>query len=76
MYSPSCYCAVEYDKTFYFCGVLDSDCEFAQFKFLHSAVLNDVKVFDWPKRDDKEKVPSSRVIYGPKLYNQNSLKKF
>lgn len=68
LYSPPCYYAVEYDKTFYFGWALeslDSDCEFPQFKFLHSTVLNGEKLFDWPKRDDKEKVQSSRVIYGP-----------
>lgn len=40
-------------------------CEFAEFKFLHSTVLNGEKVFNWPKGDDKEKLQSSRVFYGP-----------
>ena len=62
------YYAVEYDKTFYFgqaLGSLDSHSGFVEFKFLHSRVAGGEKVYDWPRRDDKEVVHSSWVFYGP-----------
>ena len=50
------YYAVQYDKTYYLERAQESlNCNdgFADFKFLHATVVNGMKVFDWPRHDDK-----------------------
>ena len=62
------YYAVQYDKTYNLGRAQESlNCNdgFADFKFLHATVVNGMKVFDLPRRDDKDRVHSSRVFYGP-----------
>lgn len=61
------YYAVEYQKAYYFGRALGSPdgSDFIDFKFLHSTVSSGAKVFDWPRRDDIDRVHSSNVFYGP-----------
>ena len=60
------YYAVEYQETYYFGRALGRpDGSFINFKFLHSASSCGAKVFDWPRRDDNDRVHSSCVFYGP-----------
>ena len=60
------YYAVEYQKTYHFGRALGSpDGSFVNFKFLHSTVSSGEKVFNWPRRDDIDRVHSSCVFYGP-----------
>ena len=60
------YYAVEYQKTYYFGRALRcSDDAFINFKFLHSTSSSGAKVFDWPRRDDNDRVHRSCVFYGP-----------
>ena len=60
------YYAVEYQKSYYFGRALGRpDGGFIDFKFLHSSQSGGAKVFDWPRRDDKDRVHSSCVFYGP-----------
>ena len=60
------YYAVEYQKTYYFGQALGCpDGSFINFKFLHSTSSIGAKVFDWPRRDDNDRVHSSCVFYGP-----------
>lgn len=60
------YYAVEYQKTYYFGRALGCpDGSFINFKFLHSTSSSGAKVFDWPRRDDNDRVHSSCVFYGP-----------
>jgi len=60
------YYAVEYPKTYYFGRALGSaDGSFINFKFLHSTSSSGAKVFNWPRRDDIDRVHSSCVFYGP-----------
>jgi len=60
------YYAVEYPKTYYFGRALGSaDGSFINFKLLHSTSSSGAKVFNWPRRDDIDRVHSSCVFYGP-----------
>ena len=61
------YYAVEYQKAYYFGRALGSPdgSSLIDFKFLHSTVSSGAKVFDWPRRDDIDRVHSSNVFYGP-----------
>lgn len=57
------YYVVEYQKSYFFGQALSrSDGGFVDFKFLHST---GVKVFNWPRQDDIDRVHSSCVFYGP-----------
>lgn len=60
------YYAVEYQKAYYFGRALGSpDGAYVKFKFPHSTVSSGERVFNWPRRDDIDRVHNSCVFYGP-----------
>lgn len=66
-FQKDAYHAVEYQRAYYFGRALGSPdgSSFIDFKFLHSTVSSGAKVFDWPRRDDIDRVHSSNLFYGP-----------
>jgi hypothetical protein len=60
------YFTVEYDKSYYIGRALRSPQNgFLDFKFLHSTSCSGERVFNWPRRDDIDRVHKSCVFYGP-----------
>ena len=56
------YFAVDYVTTFYFGRVVSVEDGFVEFKFLHNISST---TYDWPRRDDMDRVHCSCIFYGP-----------
>ena len=61
------YYAVDYVDNYYIGRALSASdsSNFTSFKFLHRIQQADAKKFDWPKRDDVDRVHCTCVFYGP-----------
>ena len=61
------YYAVDYVSCYYFHRVIQIQCQFAQFKFLHRVRLraDAGEIFNWPTREDVADVHVSCVFYRP-----------